>query len=326
MTKPVVYAIFSHINPRQVIRLVRTLRALSPHAHIVVHHDPGYPPLAAEQVEEAGGRLIPDPVAGEWGDFSQVLQHLHVMRWCRDHLDFEWFITLTGQTYPIKALADFESTLARAPYDAFVEHFDAYDPAVWPIGEAARRYHYRFVKLPRFPYWHRLPAVVRASVPRVIRVFNATQTLARIFTYPKGLRTRLGVLTIRRPFGRGGLHLTGASQNTNYRRKAIESVLSYVDANPDYSAYFRRTALPDESFFATILCNSPELRIANDNLRHIHWAGPQAATGGVLALHQLPDLKASPAWFALKVDQDADPEILDTLDLHLGLSVTKDMP
>lgn len=326
MTKPVVYAIFSHINPRQVIRLVRTLRALSPHAHIVVHHDPGYPPLAAEQVEEAGGRLIPDPVAGEWGDFSQVLQHLYVMRWCRDHLDFEWFITLTGQTYPIKALADFESTLARAPYDAFVEHFDAYDPAVWPSGEAARRYHYRFIQLPKFRYWHRLPTVVRERVPGLIRAFNAAQALVRIFTYPKGLRTRLGLLTIRRPFGNERLQLVGANQNTNYRRKAIEFLLSYVDANLGYSAYFRRTALPDETFFATVLCSHQALRVANDNLRHIHWAGPQSATGGVLTVRELSDLETSPAWFALKFDQDTDPEILDILDLRLGLSETKDMP
>lgn len=323
MTKPTLYAIFSHINPQQVIRLACTVRALSPTAHIVVHHDPGHPPIDARQLELAGAHLIPDPVAGEWGDFSQVQQHLHVMRWCRNNLDFEWFITLTGQTYPIKPLAEFESMLAVAPHDAFVEHFDAYNPAIWPLGEAVRRYHYRFVTLPKFRYWHRIPAFVRVAVPRLFRAFNASQPLFRIFTYPKGLRTRLGILTPHRPFGGDGLRLIGANQNTNYRRNAIEYMLDYVDARPAYLEYFRRTALPDEAFFATALCSSPTLRVSNDNLRFIHWPGPQAASGGVLTRDQLPELEASQAWFALKFDERVCPEVLDALDQRLGLPMTR---
>lgn len=320
MTNTTAYAIFSHVNPEQVIRLVRTLRALSPESHIVVHHDPGYPPINAQEIEQSGGTMIPNPVAGEWGDFSQVRQHLHVMRWCQEHLKFDWFITLTGQSYPIKPLRDFESFLTQAPYDAFVEHFDAYDLAKWPLGEAARRYHYRFVKLPKFRYWHRIPPVLREGVQRLISAINAAQTLVRIFPYPKGLRTRLGFLTYQRPFSKDGLRLMGANQNTNYHRKAIEYLLTYIESHPSYYEYFRHTSLPDETFFATALCSAPELRIANDNLRHIHWPPGNAASGAVLTLENLPEIENSSAYFALKFDQNACPELLDYIDRRLGLN------
>lgn len=320
MKNPTVYAIYSHINPAQVLRLIRTLRALSPSSHIVVHHDPGYTALDERSVLEAGGHLIPNPVAGEWGDFSQVEQHLRVMRWCLDHLNFDWFVTLTGQTYPLKPLADFEGMLAQSTYDAFVEHFDAYDPRAWPPGEAVRRYHYHYIKLPKFRYWHRIPPRVREMAPKLIRAINSAQPIIRLFTYPRSLRTRLGILTYRRPFGPGGPLLKGANQNTNYRRRALEAILAYVDTHPEYSAYFRRTALPDEAFFATALCSLPGLQVANDSLRLIHWAGPQVASGGVMAMEHLPALEASPAWFGLKFDQNHCPEILDALDRRLGIA------
>ncbi|ATE60922.1 beta-1,6-N-acetylglucosaminyltransferase [Thauera sinica] len=319
MTIKCVYAIFSHVNPAQVLRLVAALRALSPQAHIVVHHDPAHEALDPARVRQAGGVLIPDPVPGEWGDWSQVLQHLHVMRWCVGNLEFDWFITLTGQSYPIGRLDELERFLASSPADAYLINFDAYDPAVWPRGEAAKRYHYRYFKLPKFRYWHRVPAIVRDRIPAAIRAFNRIQPVLRLFPYPKGLPTRLGILCPRRPFNGTDMKLGGGNQNTNYRRSAIEAILDHVDSHPAYCAYFRRTALPDEAFFATILRNSPALHIVDDSLRYIYWPGGHSASGGVMDLRHLPELEASSAYFALKFDQNASPELLDHIDHKLGL-------
>ncbi len=317
--KPCVYAIYSHINPAQVVRLVSTLRALSPRAHIVVHHDPSHTRISPDAITAAGAVLIPDPVKAEWGDFSQVQQHLHVMRWCVENLDFKWLVTLTGQTYPVKHLAGFEAFLAASPYDAYLINFDAYNPQVWPKGEAERRYHYHYVKLPRFRYWHRLPPAIRDTVPRAIQLFNKSQGLLKLFTYPKSLPTRLGYRTVKRPFGPNGMQLTGANQNTNFSRETILAILEYVDNHPEYVKYFSRTALPDEAFFATILRNNPDLRLANDCLRHIYWPGGHSASVGVMDLQHLPALEASSAYFALKFDQDVCPELLDHIDTRLGL-------
>ncbi|MFN3543480.1 MAG: beta-1,6-N-acetylglucosaminyltransferase [Thiobacillus sp.] len=314
-----VYAIFSHNNPVQVVRLVRTLRAMSPDAAIVVHHDPTYTELPQNLVERAGGVMIPDPIAAEWGDFSQVEQHLHTMRWCLANLEFEWFITLTGQTYPIKPLREFEIYLRASVYDAYVTHFDAYDPAGWPSGEASRRYHYHYVRLPKFRYWHRIPGPIRERVPTLIRAFNRAQPLFKLFTFPRGLPTRLGWRTAHRPFNNKGPRLIAGNQNTNYRKAAVRYILDYVDATPFYTAYFQYTALPDEVFFTTILVNAPSLKILNDNLRYINWPKGHAANAAVMNMDHWDALRSSPAFFALKFDANYCPELLDCLDEELGL-------
>lgn len=313
-----VYAIFSHTNPAQVIRLVQTLHALSPRAAIVVHHDPAHTCLDRASVERAGGLVIPDPITAEWGDFTQVRQHLHTMRWCVANLNFEWYVILTGQSYPIKPLVDFESYLGALPYDACVTHFDAYDPTAWPHGEAMRRYHYRYAKLPRFRYWHRIPAAIYERVPMLIRTFNRAQGLLRMFTFPRGLPTRLGLKTLRRPFGKGGPRLVAGNMNANYRKATVEYVLDYVDSNPQYGSYFERTALPDEVFFTTIIANAPALKVSNNNLRHINWPSGQAASGAVMSMDDLDTLVSSPAFFGLKFDETQCPELLEYIDRRLG--------
>lgn len=315
-----VYAIYSHGNPKQVLRLVRTLRALSPQSHIVVHHDPSISVLKAQDVSTAGGIAIPYPVLGAWGDNSQVRQHLHTMRWCLNNLEFEWYVTLTGQTYPIKPLQGFEAFLRNTPHDAYICYFNAYDQNIWPNDEAVRRYHYHYIQLPRFPYWHKVPATLRTQTHGLIRLFNRIQPLLKLFPYPKGLPTRLGTLKWQwqRPFGTQ-MPLIGSNQNTNYRRRVVQHIVEYADAHREYTWYFSKTALPDEAFFSTIVCNDQKISVANSCLRHIFWPGSNAASVGVMDMTHWEDLEGSPAYFGLKFDQNICPELLQELDRKLGI-------
>lgn len=320
MQNPFVYAIYSHTNPDQVLRLVSAIRALSPRAHIVVHHDPSESRLTEQDVALAGGIAIPDPVPGAWGDYSQVRQHLHTMRWCLNNLDFEWYITLTGQTYPIKPLEGFEALLREAPHDAYVFNFNAYDQSIWPNNEAARRYHFRYIQLPKFHYWHKIPRAFSKYIPYLILAFNRSQPLLKIFPYPKRLPTRLGLLQWRRPFKNT---LTGCNQNTNYKRHVLQHIVEYVDKHQEYVHYFSKTALPDEVFFSTIMCNYLNIRVANDSLRHIFWPGSNAASVGVMDMTHWDNIEASPAYFGLKFDQNICPELLQKIDRKLGINLPK---
>lgn len=317
-----VYAIYSHGNPDQVLRLVRAMRALSPQSHVVVHHDPTNTPLTAQAVSSAGGIAIPNPVRGTWGDYSLVRQHLHTMRWCLDNLDFEWFITLTGQTYPIKPIYGFETQLANAKCDAFIGHFSAYDQSIWPNDEAIRRYHYRYIQLPKFRYWHKIHPALRTRIPKFIWTFNHIQPFLRLSPYPRNLATRLGLLQWHRPFSREK-PLVGSNLNSNYRRLAVEHILGHVESRPGYSHYFSRTVIPDEVFFSTILCNETKIRVINDCLRHIYWPNSNAASGGTMDMTHWQHLERSAAYFALKFDENTCPELMHRLDLKLNLNSSK---
>jgi hypothetical protein len=322
MQSPCVYAIYSHGNPEQVLRLVRTIRALSPQSHIVVHHDPSAFTLKAQDVSSAGGIAIPDPIPGAWGDYALVKQHLHTMRWCLNNLDFGWYITLTGQTYPIKSLQDFEEYLKNTSYDAYIYHFNAYDQNIWPNDEAARRYHYRYIQLPRFRYWHKVPTALRTLIPSLIRLFNRSQSLLKLFPFPRILPTRLGLLQWQRPFGLRK-PLIGSNLNSNYRRSVVQHIVCHVDEHPEYARYFSKTVIPDEIFFSTIVCNDQKIRVANDCLRHVFWPDSNAASVGIMDLTHWDQLQASSAYFALKFDQNTCPELLHQLDYKLGIHSPK---
>lgn len=244
------------------------------------------------------------------------------MRCCLNNLEFEWYVTLTGQTYPIKPLQGFEEFLQTARYDAYVYHFNAYDQNIWPNDEAVRRYHYRYIQLPRFRYWHKVPARLRALVSSMARLSNRSQPLLKLFPYPKSLPTRLGAWQRHRPFG-SRMPLIGSNRNTNYQHRVLQHIVEYLDRHPEYARCFSKTALPDEAFFSTIVCNDQTIRVANDCLRHIFWPDSNSASVGVMDMTHWNNLVASDAYFALKFDKNICPVLLQQLDRKLDIHSSK---
>lgn len=321
----VLYLIFSHDHQVQLARLVAAITRLSPDALIAVHHDPIGGALGTDVFgENRAVHVIPNPVRGEWGDFSLVAQYLHALRWCEDNLEFAWICTLTGLSYPIKDLQGFEQWLGNSGYDAFVRHFDAFDPGpwpkgVWPKGTGETRYLYRYFKLPRISYYYKVPAEIRHFLSTVRRVLNDSQSLLKIVPMPRGGRTRLGLRRLRLPVGRD-FRLCGGRQMLNLNRRALRRVLKFVVDHPYYSAYFKRTLIPDEGFFTSILANDADLRVCNDILRYIKWPKPIGASSiAVITAAEVDEAMKSGAPFALKFDMRQHPAALDRVDSLLAL-------
>lgn len=316
----VLYLIFSHDNLPQLARLVRRIRSLSPNCLIAIHHDPNGPKLDAELFREVPGcYLVPDPVRGEWGDYSLVQQYLCALSWCDAHLDFEWLITLTGLSYPIRPLEEFEAELAASGMDAFTYHFDVYDPSHWPMGTAETRYEFRYFKLPRLPYCYKVPDAVRKRLTGLRKWLNGAQPFVRIVPMPRGAPTRLGIRRLASPLPRG-FALYGGRQILNVSRRALRLILTFLEAHPEWIQYARRTLIPDEIFFVSILANDRELRMANDTLRYIKWPNLHAASVGVIEVGDLPEVFASSAPFALKFNARVDSAALDEVDLRLEVA------
>lgn len=315
----VLYLIFSHDHQPQLARLAHSIRRLSPSAEIAVHHDPQLASLDSKLfAPQWSVHLIPDPVRAQWGDFLQVDQYLHAFRWSLDHLQFDWVVTLTGLSYPINSLNEFEAMLAASGKDGFVYHFDAYAPDHWPLGTAFTRFHFRYFSLPKFRYWHRVPTKLRDMLQRARIWLNAHQPVFRIAPRPRGLSTRLGIRRLRRPYS-GQLALQGGRQFLNLNLRALRHVLRFCDENPQWAKYMRTCLHPDETFFTTILANAKDLAIANDVQRFIRWPrGVQhAASGAVITAEEIPEVLESTAPFALKLDSRIDARALDLLDERL---------
>ncbi len=317
----VLYLIFSHDHQEQMVRLVNTIRSLSPDALIAVHHDPVIAALRTDLISGIDNvSVIPNPVHGEWGDYSQIEQFLHAMRWCFSNLNFDWLITLSGLSYPIKPLKEFETMLADSGYDAYVYHFNAFDPEQWPKGTADTRLFFTYFKLPKFRYYYKVPQGMRTVLGTLRNWLNKKQRIFRIMPMPRGLRTRFGIRRLTRPLGTGFL-LCGGRSILNLNRVSVARVLEFDERCPQFKAFLKRTVLPDETYFTSIIANDHALRVCNDVLRYIKWPKMHAASGGVIEADELERVLRSPAPFALKFDSRIDSEALDRVDALLGIHV-----
>ncbi len=273
----VAYVILSYGAPDVLARLVRTLRAGSPDATIAVHHDgrrcPA-PPLP-------GAQLIVPARPVEWGHGSQLAAVLRCLRWALARSDFDWLVLLSGQDYPVRPVPAIEAALADA--DAFIE-----SAPVEPlrlrrsgVGEFARRYHYR---------WARVPERLAARAARA-------DPLVQVRRLPSGTYAGL-------PAPQRGVH--HGSDWFTLSRRAVEAV-----AAAPGERRFERTIIPTEAFVHTALARRPDLRLDPDNRRYAPFARPDDPRPRVLGLADLDAALASGADFARKF---ADAAVLDEID------------
>jgi Core-2/I-Branching enzyme len=278
----VAYVILSYRSPEMLARLVRTLRAGSPEATIAVHHDARR--CAAPRLPAA--QFIAPAWTVEWGHGSQLAAVLRCLRWALARSDFDWLVLLSGQDYPVRPLPAIEADLARTELDAFVETL--------PVGplrlrrgrvdEFARRYHYR---------WGRVPG-------RLARTVARADPLVQVRTLPSGAHAGVPA-PLRVPAHHGSDWFT-------LSRRAVEAVVS---APPALERRFLRTIVPTEAFAQTVLANRPDLRLAGDNRRHAVFERPGSPSPRVLGLTDVDRALASGADFARKFD---DVAVLDAID------------
>ena len=88
---------------------MRCLRAGSPAAAIVIHHDSRHSRLDHAALGALGGvQLVEPATAVLWGWRSQLEMLLRCFDWLLDRVAFDWVVVLSGQDYPIRPLPDIE--------------------------------------------------------------------------------------------------------------------------------------------------------------------------------------------------------------------------
>ena len=311
----VAYFIASHVNPEQVVRLIRACRTSgNPNARVLVHHDYKVSNLDAPSVEAMGNvDVLRDHVKVDWGGFTQCLMIRRSMQWLLDNHDVEWVVYLSGQDYPIKPLAQVERELSLSAYDGYLDAKPA-SACKWHNGYG--RYHYRYFSLPKFPGVHRMRRYLRRRTHAQVRAGN----VAPRFVVPghKHGSTKIGVRPIGSPFNDQFQCFYGSSWWT-LNRRAIQSMCRTMDERPELVAHYRRILwAPNESFFMTLLMNDRSLNLCTtDNKRLISWTHPETGHPDVLMVKDWDKILASDAHFARKIDQRVDAKLIDMLDTHV---------
>jgi hypothetical protein len=301
------------------MRLVRAIRRGSERAWIVIHHDPRGEPLPGAVAGEARVRLVPDPVAVTWGDFSMVESVLRSIEWMTTTIAFDWMIYISGQDYPAMPIREIENELDTTVFDAYLYAFPHDAPDHWPAGEGFARYFFQYAELPRFAYAHRVPATVRERCRRAAVAFNRSQRTVRVLPRYRNRPALLGIRARRHPFSPafpcwGGYNWFSASS------ECVRFLTRWAREHPDVAGYYRRTVLPEESFFATVLHNSGRFRIANDCRRYVNWgrAVAHAISPATITANDVPRVLASGAHFARKFDMSVDARPFDLIDAAIG--------
>jgi hypothetical protein len=295
----VAYLITTHRLPQQVTRLVRVLRRGSPDAEIAIHHDRRSTPLDEAPLRALGVEMMEPSLAVMWGTVSYLEAQLLLLEWLKER-SFDWAVMISGQDYPVAPVAEIERRLADADADAFIEAIPCPLATGQLIDEFALRYHF---------HWWRVLARLNA---RPVRAAGARSGRVWVRSTPKN-GTWLGVRARRTPFSVDFPCYRGSDWFA-LSRAAVATVLEPSARRAELMRHYRRTLLPSESFFQTVLANDERMRISGDTRRYTRWDEPNATGPAVLERRDLDAALSSGADFARKFDEDLDSSVLDEID------------
>lgn len=305
------FLVFAHRNPKQVGRLAGRIRSDLPDCDVVVRQDRRTLDSADDLPFDLGRvHLRDDGAPTDWGDWSIVTTVMDTLAWSLERLTADWIVCLSGQDYPIVHLGLLEEMLGSSALDGYVSCSPVEDFPFWTPLEKAHRYHHRFSVLPDAVFVHR-------QVLRAIRVGNWLMRSPDYFLFqgfPRGLPARVGVRRRATPFTADFRCLVGRQWWT-LRRATAEWLLEEYRRDRRLREYYRRTLVPDESYFHTVLGNRPDLRLGHD-LHHQNWE--RAERPHTFRAEDFAEVVGSGKFFVRKVDMDVDPTLLDLLDDHAG--------
>lgn len=301
------FVILSHDRPEQLYRLVSRLVSLY-EAPVVVHHDFDKSQLDTSRYAGLPVRFVQPHIVTNWGGMPACNAVLSGVALLHEWQDPDWFFLMSASDYPIRRAADVLAELADSRWDAYMDHqrityhsvpsWSQQPPTDPPFGFHASTY-------PALAY-DRYVSVVWRNIPSLTKRLRFTRRQIR-FRHPWLLRTVS-------PF-KGDVGCYAGEFWFSGNRRAIEVLLSRPELTQRIREHYRLRPNVDESYFHTILCNSP-LRVCPDHRRYIDWNKP-AAHPKMLDESDLDRMFASGCWFARKF-APGHP-VLDAIDAYLGL-------
>jgi len=299
MTEPIGFALLTHFQPGQVLRLVTRLRELyGPGTPIAINHNFDQCSLDRAAFPE-DVRWVRPHVATGWGAWSLVQAALAALRLLYGGGEGpDYTVLLSGADYPIAPRDRVLSDLRGAGADAFLD--------ARPVHPFRRE---RVLEG---------PSGLRVNEGRANQEVCFRRYYSSIYRVA-GVRVRIRsplFAPLLAPFSRRFRCWAGEHWWTLGRR-GVEHLLRFWEERPEVARWFAARHMPEEAYVHTVICNAPGLRVAPGSFRYVDWSS-RAPHPRVLGTADLPALLASGAHFARKF-AEGDP-VLDELDRILGLA------
>lgn len=218
--------ILAHQSPEILRKLVHALDNL--HFDIFIHVD-AKSDIASFQfgkysLHESRLHILPKRINVGWGDISMVDAMMELYRYAIGCGEYERFIMLSGEDYPIQSnLAIFEA-LSKADVE-FIQTFENSNEILYTAYWIGRRYSRYFCVALRRVLWS------------------------------LGIRKKPYILVRGEKW-----EIAGSSQWHALSRACVKHILHIYDQNPCIRTYFKYSFPPDSMLIPTIIKNSPEFR------------------------------------------------------------------
>jgi hypothetical protein len=276
------YLILAHKNLAQVDRLIDNL--MGDHTYVYIHIDKRVP---AEQIRkyrfasQNRVKVIRNRVAVYWGGFSMVKATLSLMKAASAEGRPGYYTLLSGQDFPLQSNESIRSFFQENEGKEFMNYWRMPYKG-WVNGGLDRIKYYWFVDK------------IGMYNSDLFCRFQRENNMERAYfkDYPPH----------------------GGSQWWCLSLDCVRYMLDFIERHPSVPEFFEMTLIPDESFFSTILLNSPfRENVVNDNLRYIVFEGGKPHPN-LLGENDFSRLMESGKLWARKFDETHDHTILDRIE------------
>lgn len=278
----IAYLVAAHNNYLHLQKLINALNNCDCTFYIHIDKKSVIPDIKGERVF-----FIKNRVNVFWSGFSQVKATLNLMKQAvKGNHDYYAFIS--GADYPVKPNAYLVQLLRNGG-----EYIQINKMGQDPFAPLSRYKYYYFTD-----YYNR-----RNKNAWQTKFFLWFQKLLRKCRIKKAVPHNL---------------FTGASWFA-LSKECINYILNHLESDKNYIKFFKTGFCPDESFFQTIIGNSPFYQQVKGNLTYADWSvdpGP-----ALIDENHLPVLKQSNDKFFARKFNDQSQVIIDLIDKELRIDL-----
>lgn len=289
MSNPAIgFVLVTYKQPKQMLRLVHALNRIYGDPPIAIHHDFGQCDPGVAHFPQNAVFVRPHVETG-WGTFGVAEGTVRALKILYENkVGPRWFTLLSSCDYPLQPADRVVADLDRGCFDAHIDHTHITRSAATGSWERICVDRYLRASL-RLPWQDK--ATLHVRQPLIAGPFLPWSRRFKCFA---------------------------GSQWFSANRRSARAILHSHRHNMRLRRFYEGVQVVDESYFHTILANTPGLHLNNHNWRYIDWS----AGGAHPRTLQCDDLilaRKSGCHFARKFNSETDSSPLDNLDLALNL-------
>ncbi|MCI1327627.1 MAG: beta-1,6-N-acetylglucosaminyltransferase [Lachnospiraceae bacterium] len=275
-----------HKNPEQINMLTHQMK--NPDIDFYIHVDKKSD-ISRELVTDDQVHLLPDKlrVDCKWATFSLVQAELNLLSYAAKRRSYDFFWFCSGQDYPIKSTSYILNYFENHKHNNFLDLRVSQNWGVHNNLDKRNEIYYPFFLFGRS---------------------KGKRLLKRLYVEITG-----GYNKTFRPFKRFcPFNSYFGSQWCCLSDETVNWIFEYLQNNHNYVSYFMHCSTPDESFFQTLVMNSPYKDKREDYLHYVDWSEGKTSPK-ILTIEDIEELKHSDKLMARKFDIALDERVVEEL-------------